>query len=95
MPVLGTPIIGDDAKTGIAIPGDFSLVSGVRKATIVFGTAFPDASYTIILGTETAGGNQYNPIWESKTASQFVINLGTSSLTGLAGVSWQAKPVGE
>lgn len=90
--LAGTPVIGDESQSGILIPGDFALVGGVQKATVTLSPAFDDADYTVDFGVGTVGGNNYLPFHESETASSFVVNLGTSSLSGLARVTWRAEP---
>jgi hypothetical protein len=82
-------------KSGVLIPGDFSLVSGVQKATVTFSTAFPDATYNVVLGTSAVSGKKYIADYESKTDASFVVSLGTASLSGLAEVAWQAETGGE
>jgi hypothetical protein len=89
---LGNPIIGDESQSGILIPGDFSLVGGRRKATVNLSPAFADTNYTIDLGVETTGNNNYAPFHESRAAGSFVVNLGAASLSGLASVTWRAEP---
>lgn len=88
---LGPPIIGDLSQSGILIPANFSLVSGVRKATVTLSPAFPDSNYTVTFGVESVNSS-YVPTHESRAPGSFVVNLGTASLSGLSSVTWRAEP---
>lgn len=91
--LAGSPIIGDASQSGILIPGDFSLVGGIQKATVTLSPAFADENYDVKLGAETVGGFAFIPVHESRAAGSFVINLGTANLSGLASVTWRAEPI--
>lgn len=80
-------------KSDTVIPGAFS--GSPLKAAVAFATAFSDSSYTITLDPEVSSSVSFSPSIESKTASGFTINLGTSSVSGLALMGWQAVVIGE
>jgi len=82
----------DRSKSGILLPGDFSLVGGRQKATVTLSPAFADTDYVVTFGVET-NTHSFLPTYESKTASSFVVNLNTASLAGLGAVTWFAKLV--
>lgn len=77
-------------KTGTVVPGSFSGIPA--RATVTFSSAFSGTNYVILLGAVTPTGVniELNPQPENKTASGFVINLGTGRLDNLVEVGWQA-----
>jgi hypothetical protein len=78
-----SPVFANIVKGGIVAAGSFS--GSPKKATVTFGTAFPNTSYNISI----SGADGRTWTYESKTASGFVINANANaSLTGE--VSWQA-----
>jgi hypothetical protein len=90
--LLGEIVIGADKRTGILIPGDFSLVTGVRKATVTISPPYIDTNYIVTFSVEATGNNTFSPVHESRLVNSFIVNLGTASLTGLSSITWVTEP---
>jgi hypothetical protein len=88
----GAGASGANAKAGAAIPGAFS--GNPKKANVVFGTAMPDANYSITFAPVTDGSRTFSPCVESKLATGFTIDLQANNLAGLVEVGWHAMPFG-
>jgi len=67
-----------------------SFTGAPRKATVTFGTAFPNTNYSIHI----TGANSRSWSWESKTVNGFVINANANA--ALSGeVTWTCTSYGE
>ncbi len=92
--VVGTaPPELQDIKAGVVPAASFSPVGGVQKASVAFTTPYPDTNYSVTFDAGSLSG--YGLRYESKTASGFVVNLGTVSLSGLVEISWKTAANGE
>jgi len=80
-------------KSGTVLKAAFS--GNPKKATVTFATPFVDANYAITLAPGTTGNSGFGPIWESKTASGFVINMNVNNIANLIAVDWTAIKYGE
>ena len=86
-----------EQKAGIILAATFALSGGHMQATVTFGTAFADASYSIAVEVQSSGatGRRYTTAVVSKAAAAFSISLGSNVKTDLVAVSWVATKVGE
>jgi len=65
-----------------------------KKATVTFGTAFPDTNYVVIATPEATGGvGSFILSIESKTVSDFVLNANTNNISGLTAAFWIATKI--
>jgi hypothetical protein len=76
-------------KSGTVLPVAFS---GTPKvASVVFGTAFSSANYSITVDVQSNGtGKSYGLTTENRTAAGFTINTCSDTITGIDRVHWQA-----
>lgn len=82
-------IVGIGLKNGIEVSGSFA--GSPKTAAIVFGSAYPDDTYSISISAVTDGSKSYAPSIENKTAAGFTVNLQSNNLTGLVEVDWQTQ----
>ena len=80
-------------KSGTVLKATFS--GNPKKASITFATPFADANYAITLAPGTTGNSGFGPVWESKTATGFVINMNVNNIANLVAVDWTAIKYGE
>jgi hypothetical protein len=78
---------------GVIIPGSFS--GNPKTATVTFGTAYPDTTYTVVADAVTDGSKSYGLAIESKTVNGFTVNLHSNNLAGLVEVDWHTALSGE
>ena len=76
--VLGIPIpspqtlAGIGAKSGEVLAVGFT-GAGTKKATVIFGTAYPDDNYSATMDAQAINDKTFTPYPEAKTASGFTI----------------------
>jgi len=100
---VGAPPVWDAAggggitgvKSGILVPGDFSLSGGTQVATVNFSSAYPTTNYTITVSFQTINNRSYGLRIENKTVNGFDVDLGSKKIAPLVEVYWQTLPVGE
>lgn len=80
-------------KAGTVLKASFS--GNPKTATVTFATPFADADYAITLAPGTSGNAGFGPVWNSKTASGFVINMNVNNISQLVAVDWTAVKNGE
>lgn len=84
----GSSPVYDKQKAGVALDSEF--IGTPKKVSIVFETPYDTSDYSVVLG----GSMNALPIYESKTASGFVISL-QSDETPVGEISWETQLVGE
>ena len=84
--------LGGSFKSGITPPGLFS--GNPKKATIVFASAYPNTSYSILFSPVSDGSRTVVASAENKTPSGFVLSLNTSNLANLIEVGWYTTILG-
>jgi hypothetical protein len=80
-------------KAGKLIPGNFS--GGIKQASVVFTTAYPDTNYTINFDIDSINNKSWAPTYLNKTAAGFTVSLNTGSLANLVEVTWETTAFGE
>jgi hypothetical protein len=73
-------------KSGVIPPASFS--GNPKKATVTFGSPYPDTNYSIVLGVCTDGTKTFALDYENKTTTGFVVNLNSNNLATLIEVGW-------
>ena len=95
-PVVWTSITGSavtqTAKAGLLPAAAFA--GNPKKATVTFGTAYPNTNYAITLSPVTDGTKTFTLDAESKTAAGFVVNLNSNNLANFLEVGWHTMALG-
>jgi hypothetical protein len=87
------PIPGlDGMKAGTLPPGMFG--GQPLTAQVVFGTPYPDTSYSITLSVMSDGTKTFAVSVSNKTAAGFTVNLNTRNAANLVEVGWHTLPLG-
>lgn len=80
------------AKAGVLPAASFA--GNPKKATVTFGTPYPDTTYAITLAPVTDGSRTFSPDAETKTVAGFVVNLNVNNLAGFIEVGWHTMASG-
>jgi hypothetical protein len=83
---------GRSIKSGKLIPADFS--GFPKKGTVAFTSPYLTTGYAIAAIALTDGTKTFAPVIESKTASGFVVNIGSNNVANLVEVGWHTVLLG-
>jgi hypothetical protein len=90
--LLSTPTIAASVKSGIIVPGSFS--GTPKKATVIFGTPYPDTNYSVTLSVLGDGTKTFALDYENKTNSGFTVSLNSNNPANFIEIDWHTITLG-